>query len=121
MINSPRERVLAAINHQPVDRVPTDYWGTPETTQMLLDHLGCESQLAMYDRLGVDGIIGVAPPYIGPILADFEEGPSQALQSWGMRYDVTRRARRSKGRSSGPPYAAFSTIMILSLPSAFIA
>ena len=25
-----RERVLAAINHQPTDRVPTDYWGVPE-------------------------------------------------------------------------------------------
>jgi uroporphyrinogen decarboxylase len=87
MINSPRDRVLAAINHQPVDRVPTDYWGTPEVTEMLLDHLGCETQLGMYDRLGIDGIVGVAPPYIGPILSDFEEGPGQALQSWGMRFE----------------------------------
>ena len=25
-----RERILAAIRHQPLDRVPTDMWATPE-------------------------------------------------------------------------------------------
>jgi hypothetical protein len=66
MTLSPRDRVLAAIRLQPVDRVPTDYWGTPEITAKLCDALGCADRLALYDRLGIDGIPGVAPPYIRP-------------------------------------------------------
>ena len=35
-----RERMLAAINRQPVDRIPTDIWATPEVWAMLRDHFG---------------------------------------------------------------------------------
>lgn len=110
MINSPRDRILAAINHQPVDRVPTDYWGTPEATRMLVDHLGCETQLEMYDRLGIDGIMGVAPPYTGPILNDFKEGPSLALQAWGMRFERQEYACGIYWEQSFHPLAEAETI-----------
>jgi hypothetical protein len=36
MIVSPQDHILAAVNHETLDHVPTDYWGTPEVTEMLL-------------------------------------------------------------------------------------
>ncbi len=86
MTDSPRDRILAAINHEMLDHVPTDYWGTPEVTDVLLRHLGCDSVLEMYDRLGIDGIIGVSPPYIGPPLPRCDGGFGGGLQAWGMRF-----------------------------------
>ena len=81
---SSRERILAAMNLEVLDRIPTDYWGTEEVTKTLCRHLGCQSHLEMYDWLGIDGIIGVAPPYIGPRLPDL--GPAAYADEWGMCY-----------------------------------
>ena len=86
MSDSPRDRILAAINHEKVDRIPTDYWGTSEVTEMLLHHLGCNSQLDMYDRLEIDGIISVVPSYTGPPLSQADGGVWEGLQAWGMRF-----------------------------------
>jgi uroporphyrinogen decarboxylase len=61
-----RERVLAAIRHQPFDRVPTDMWATGEVMQKLYDHLGISTPQALFDKLDIDGIPGVTPHYIGP-------------------------------------------------------
>jgi len=33
-----RERILAAVRRQPVDRVPTDIWATAEVIQKLMDY-----------------------------------------------------------------------------------
>ena len=86
-MTSPRDRVLAAINHQPCDRVPTDYWGTPEMTDKLCRHLECATQLEMYDHLGIDGILSAAPPYSGPPLPEaYDNDWYYELQAWGMRF-----------------------------------
>ncbi len=37
---SARERILAAVRHQPVDRVPTDNWATDEVWEKLRKHFG---------------------------------------------------------------------------------
>jgi uroporphyrinogen decarboxylase len=82
-----RERILAAVHHQSVDRIPTDMWATPEVQEILYDHFnistgknskndaigllggylsrGVEALIELWDRLGVDGIIDIRPPYIG--------------------------------------------------------
>ena len=86
MTLSSRDRVLAAIRHQPVDRVPTDYWGTGEITQKLCDYLGCADRIEMYDCLGIDGIPGAAPPYVGPPLPDSEATGTEVFQAWGIRF-----------------------------------
>ena len=78
-----RERILAAVRRQPVDRCPTDMWAVAEITEKLCQHLGVSDRLAVYDRLDIDGIIGIAPPYIGPALprtADYW------TNEWGMGY-----------------------------------
>jgi len=89
--DTPRERILAAINHQRLGRTPCDYWGTPEVTEKLLRHLGCDSVVAMYDRLGIDGILRVEPPYIGPPLPEQYDGASAYVrQAWRMRFKAQR-------------------------------
>lgn len=78
-----RERILAAVRHQPVDRCPTDIWAVPEVWERLRRHLGVTENLAVYDGLGIDGIIGIAPPYIGPALP---RSADYWVNEWGMGY-----------------------------------
>ncbi len=100
-----RERILAAVHHEPVDRVPTDIWATPEVQERLFAHFGIKSGLSaspqgisllggklsrdaeaileLFDKLDIDGILNIAPPYIGPkphIEADYWEN------EWGMGF-----------------------------------
>ena len=98
-----RERILAAIRHEPVDRVPTDMWATVEVQEKLFgafqinsiprtppdaasltgDRLsrGVEATLELFDKLDIDGIINIKPPYVGPPLR--EQG-SYSENEWGM-------------------------------------
>lgn len=59
-----RERVLAAIHHQPVDRIPTDIWATEEVWRKLLKTFGTHEKV--FENLHIDGIAGVHPKYVGP-------------------------------------------------------
>ena len=101
-----RERIMAAIRHQPVDRVPTDIWMTVEVQDKLSEYLGLYSlqnssggqpglcggglkyNLAhtrqIFERLGIDGILNIAPDYIGPALPKL---PGYTINEWGI---VTR-------------------------------
>jgi uroporphyrinogen decarboxylase len=76
-----RERILAAVRHQPVDRWPTDIWATPEVFARLRAHLGVSTNIEVYDALDIDGIIGITPPYIGPALVHTAE---YQVNEWGM-------------------------------------
>lgn len=87
-----RERVLAALDRRPVDRIPTDYWGVPEITDALLARFGVESTLDLWPRLGVDKIISVTPEYVGPPLVD---EPDRQVDYWG----VERRRQEYRGGS----------------------
>lgn len=85
---NPRERILAAIHHLPVDRFPTDIWATGEVWERLYRHFGIagrtpSDRLALYDHLGVDGIISIAPPYTGP---ELQAGENVHTNEWGMGY-----------------------------------
>lgn len=59
---TPRERILAAINHKPTDRVPTDYWGVGEITEKLFKRLGVSDMLGLSKALGIDKIFSVYAP-----------------------------------------------------------
>ena len=61
-----RERILAAINRQPLDRVPTDIWATPEIWKKLCNQFGTKDDV--YRALHIDGIADIRPDYIGPPL-----------------------------------------------------
>jgi uroporphyrinogen decarboxylase len=92
---TPRERWLAILTRQKPDRVPMDYWSTPEATAKLIRHLGLSGEgeealvaafkdggqrarlgkrpidvlrREMLDRLHVDYVVSVGPRYVGPKL-----------------------------------------------------
>jgi uroporphyrinogen decarboxylase len=77
-----RERILAAINHIPLDRVPTDIWATGEVMAKLKAHFGDEADIKAL--LHIDGFGGVGPKYIGPPLPAMPAGES--CNEWGMRH-----------------------------------
>lgn len=76
-----RERMLAAIARQPVDRIPTDAWCTAEVNASLRHHFGEEADIAA--ALHLDGFRGAGPAYIGPPLPAMPEGES--IDYWGIR------------------------------------
>ena len=80
---TPRERMLAAIQHQPVDRLPTDIWATPEVWARLKEHFQTSDTADVIEKLGIDGFAGASPRYIGPPLKD--EGGIH-YDEWGMGY-----------------------------------
>lgn len=61
-----RERWLALFAGERPDRVPTDYWATPEFDRKLKARLGCRTRRQMLDRLGVDYEVWLLPNYVGP-------------------------------------------------------
>ena len=61
---TPRERILAILNRQPVDRLPVDLWYTPEIGALLRQHCGVADDLAMYRALGLDKIVWVFMDYL---------------------------------------------------------
>lgn len=76
-----RERMLAAINRKPVDRIPTDIWATGEVWAKLRQHFGEGVDIAA--QLHIDGFAGAGSKYIGPPLPAMPEGES--VNFWGMR------------------------------------
>jgi uroporphyrinogen decarboxylase len=101
---TPRERWLAVLTRQTPDRVPMDYWATPEASAKLIKHLGLshasEAELVAalrsfspVDRedkaagllrralqeLHVDFVVRVGPRYVGP-------PPKPGTDVFGCRY-----------------------------------
>ena len=80
MMNS-RERMLAAMNRQPVDRVPTDIWATPEVWAKLRRHFGEGADVPA--ELHIDGMGYVDAKYVGPALPLVPE--NETVDFWGIR------------------------------------
>ena len=70
-----RDRVLTALKHEEPDRVPCDYWGSPETTDNLYSHLNIESYELLLRKLSVD-VRYVKPSYE---CTEFREQPDGSL------------------------------------------
>lgn len=78
---TPRERVLAAIEHRQPDRTPRDFWAEPPTWNRLLAHLGHDDKDRVLDSLGVDvRHLDLAAP------AERELGGGVFQNFWGERY-----------------------------------
>ena len=54
---SPKERILAILNRQPVDRIPIDLWHTPEIATLLRQHFGVADDLSLYRAMNLDKIV----------------------------------------------------------------
>lgn len=101
-----RERMLAAIRREPVDRVPTDIWATAEVWAKLRAHFG--PGVDVMAALHIDGMAGIGADYAGPPLPKAPEGES--VDFWGMR---RRRVAHEGGfydEQSFHPLAAATTV-----------
>ncbi len=67
---TPRERWLAVLTRHQPDRVPMDYWATPEATEKLLKHTRSSDVREMLQKLHVDYVVSVGPRYVGPTIPD---------------------------------------------------
>jgi uroporphyrinogen decarboxylase len=76
-----RERVLAAMRRQPVDRIATDIWATPEVFEALHGHFGGPE--LMREALHLDGITHLFPPFRGTLQ---KAPPGEHVDFWGMRF-----------------------------------
>ncbi len=72
---------MAAINRQPVDRIPTDIWATPEVWAKLRNHFGEKTDIL--EELHLDGFGWVGADYVGPPLIPLSEG--ETVDLWGIR------------------------------------
>ncbi len=54
---TPKERILAVLNRQPVDRLPVDLWHAPEVAAALRSRFNAADDFAMWRALGVDKIV----------------------------------------------------------------
>ena len=77
----PRERVLAALRHEPPDRTPCDFWAEPPTWRRLLAHTGHTRRGQLLDELGVD-----VRHLETPGLPEREEGQGVFQNAWGERF-----------------------------------
>lgn len=55
---TPKERILATFNRQPVDRLPVNLWHTPEIAAALRKYCGVSDDMAMWEAFGLDKIEG---------------------------------------------------------------
>ena len=82
-----KERILAILNRQPVDRLPVDLWHTPEIAAALRAHCGVQDDFAMWESLGIDKIVWVFLDY------RMEAGERAGAQSGAGAEDVRQETR----------------------------
>jgi uroporphyrinogen decarboxylase len=100
---SPRERWLAVLNRKKPDRVPMDYWATPEATAKLLKACGCADEASLFRKLHIDRPVTVVPAYVGPAVPDDAD-------VFGCRYRDMRYATGVYRECIHHPLAEFATL-----------
>jgi len=78
---TPRERWMALFDGKKPDRVPTDFWSTPEVLERLICDLACENEDALWRKLEIDRPYTVDPV---PTLEHHPDDPDADL--FGLRY-----------------------------------
>ena len=76
------ERVISSINHIEPDRVPWDFWATPELELCLISHLGLSSSEELLRYLDVDLRYYRGPSFTGTMLTSYDDGVAEDL--WGV-------------------------------------
>ncbi len=104
---SSKELVLEALSHREPYRVPVDYWGTNETTNVLCRHFGVASKDELLETLGVD-LHYVFPSYIGPQLKTYEDGRYEDI--WRVQRKLVQGASGSYEHTVHSPLSSIRTI-----------
>lgn len=96
-----RERVMLALEHKEPDRVPIDYWATPEINTNLLKYFGFTTLEQLLQHFNVDFRYIDGPQYIGPALA---------IRADGSREDHFGVPRRSVSFGTGAKGGTYSEV-----------
>lgn len=75
---TPLERWQLVLNRELPDRVPVDFWSTPEVLNRLLKDLSCAGEDDLWRILNIDKLHPVSARYIGPPKKDI----------WNLEYQV---------------------------------
>jgi len=116
-----RERVLAAIHHAEVDRIPLMYRGLPETDAKLCEYFGLgpvdENWIELAERLGADLFSGgasmgrytrLSPKYAGPL--DDSHSAYHLDYVWGLFPQQVSAATHTYVDWKDHPMASFSSV-----------
>jgi uroporphyrinogen decarboxylase len=102
---TPRERWLCLLAGEKPDRVPSDYWATPEVTRRLCRELDCPDRDALYARLHIDGVDRVVAP---PAPTQPPRAPHTDI--WGVTYRRADYGTGSYEEAATHPLAGAATV-----------
>lgn len=100
---TPKERWLAVLTRGTPDRLPMDYWATPEATRSLMQHLGTGTEREMCNRLHIDYLVTVGPRYAGPPLR-------RDTDMYGVRHRDVNYGTGVYSESANHPLASYDTV-----------
>ncbi len=101
---TPRERILATINRQPVDSLPVDLWCSPEVLDSLREYTGIQDEFAVYNKLGIDKIVWIFPGYGGRF---FDPNDSGEITMWGVPTRMVKAGKATYQEYINPPIAGY--------------
>ena len=100
---TPRERWEAVLRRQKPDRIPMDYWATPEATRKLQAHLGVNSTEELHAKLHIDATLSVGGNYVGPPAPEGED-------VFGIRYRTVEYATGVYTEAVHNPLARYRSV-----------
>ena len=83
-----KERWRAAVGRKGADKLPVDYWGTPEMTAKLLRELNLPAEDNLWSALGID-----RTHHVWAELVDPHREERNGADVWGVRYRTIDYAR----------------------------
>jgi uroporphyrinogen decarboxylase len=99
---TPLERWLAVFRREKPDRVPMDYWSTPEFDAKLQAALGSATRREALQKLSVDFVVTLKPEYRGPALPP-------GTDVYGCRFADTDYGTGSYAECVSNPLAGFAS------------
>ena len=100
---TPKERWLAVLRRRKPDRVPMDYWATPEVTERLMTELKCRTPKEMYEKLHIDAVVSVWSGYAGP-------KPPEGANIYGCRFKDIRHQTGTYSELVYSPLAEYKSV-----------
>lgn len=117
----PRERILATLKRDPVDRLPVDLWHTPEIGAALRRHFAVADDLAVYRALRLDKIVWVFLDYLpdsgghaGGVPGGDADGPGVRTM-WGAPLRTVQAGDAQYSEFAAAPLSEFNTPASLDL------
>lgn len=111
---TPRERVLATLNRQPVDRPPVDLWHTETVGAELRAHFGVATDIDVWRALRLDKIVWCSPNYIPQgAAAEYRastNAPGMLRSPWGTPMKPQQAGGETYHELAGAPLADYETV-----------